>query len=313
LSLERGFKNYGPLVQERIPDPVKAFLGERARDWPGLTNRLVEVVNAWDLRVTGLLEGGWNSLVVLATADEGVVVLKLAAQPVDLAREASALTSWGDEIAPRVLRHDDRLGAMLMERLEPGTSFEWSSADDTAALVPLIGRIHKPLVGQRLQMPLLSELGDAELQTMLEHAQHKHHLIDADSMSMAFRLLHRLFGPTDATEHVLLHGDAVPPNVLWGRNGLGVIDPRPCLGDAAYDAGYWSVFSGYGADARSNAALLARELRLDEARVLAWAWGLAVNRLLQIIDSTYPAHASLCDQLRQFIAQTRAEVSDFGR
>jgi len=47
--------------------------------------------------------------------------------------------------------------------------------------------------------------------------------------------------------------------------------------------------------------------------VLAWAWGLAVNRLLQIVDSTYPDHATLCDQLRQFIAQAQSEVSAFSR
>jgi len=78
---------------------------------------------------------------------------------------------------------------------------------------------------------------------------------------MASGLLRRLFAPSDATEHVVLHGDAVPPNVLRAEDGLRVIDPRPCLGERAYDAGYWSIFSGYGCDARSNVALLARALR----------------------------------------------------
>jgi streptomycin 6-kinase len=130
---------------------------------------------------------------------------------------------------------------------------------------------------------------------------------------MASALLRQLFAPSDATEHVVLHGDLVPPNVLRAEDGLRAIDPRPCLGERAYDAGYWSIFSGYGCDARSNVALLARELSLDEARVLAWAWGLAVNRLLQIVDSTYPDHAALCNQLRQFIAQAQSEVSAFSR
>jgi streptomycin 6-kinase len=300
-------------VQERIPRSVEAFLGERAAVFPGLAGRLVEVVNAWDLRLTGLLEGGWNSLVALAAADEGVVVLKLAAQPVAMAREAAALAWWGDEIAPRVLRHEERFGALLMERLEPGTALGWAGAGDTAVVVPLMERMHRPLAGELLPLPLLSDLGDEELQTMREHAENKRRLVDADSVDMASGLLRRLFAPSDATEHVVLHGDAVPPNVLRAEDGLRVIDPRPCLGERAYDAGYWSIFSGYGCDARSNVALLARALSLDEAAVLAWAWGLAVNRLLQIVDSTYPDHATLCDQLRQFIAQAQSEVSAFSR
>jgi streptomycin 6-kinase len=298
-------------VQERIPRSVEAFLGERAAVFPGVAGRLVDVVNAWDLRITGLLEGGWNSLVALAAADEGVVVLKLTAEPPTMAREAAALRWWGDEIAPRVLRHDERFGALLMERLEPGTAIGWAGAGDTTVVVPLMERMHRPLDGEVLPLPLLSDLGDAELQTMREHAKHKRPLVDAHLVDMAAGLLRRLFAPSDATEHVLVHGDAVPPNVLRAGDGLRVIDPRPCLGERAYDAGYWSIFSGYGCDARSNVALLARELGLDEARVLAWAWGLAVNRLLQIVDSTHPDHATLCDQLRRFIAQAQSEVSAF--
>jgi aminoglycoside phosphotransferase (APT) family kinase protein len=154
-----------------------------------------------------------------------------------------------------------------------------------------------------------SDIGDEELQTMREHAEHKRHLVNTESADMALGLLRRLFAPTEATEHVVLHGDAVPPNVLRAQDGLRVIDPRPSLGERAYDAGYWSIFSGYGRDARSNVSLLARELRLDEARVLAWAWALAVNRLLQIVDSAHPGHATLCDQLRQFIADAQSEVT----
>jgi len=78
------------------------------------------------------------------------------------------LAWWGDEIAPRVLRHEERFGALLMERLEPGTALGWAGAGDTAVVVPLMERMHRPLAGELLPLPLLSDLGDEELQTMRE-------------------------------------------------------------------------------------------------------------------------------------------------
>jgi len=296
-------------VQRRIPRAVEEVLLERASAFPGLAGRFVEVVDTWELRVTSLLEGGWNSLVALVEADADVAVLKLAAHPCALAREAVALAWWGDKVAPRVLRHDERLGALLMERLEPGSAIGWVGATDTADVLPLVAHVHRPLAGEVLALPLLSELGDKELQTMRAHARLGRHLVDAPGVDMAHDLLSRLFAPTEASEHVVLHGDLVPSNVLRAHDGLRVIDPRPAVGERAYDAAYWSIFSGYGRDARSNISLLARELRLDEPRVLAWTWALAVDRLLQIVDSAHPGHAALRAQLRRFIRDTLSEVA----
>ncbi len=55
--------------------------------------------------------------------------------------------------------------------------------------------------------------------------------------------------------------------------------------------------------------VLARQSHLDKQHVLSWSWGLAVNRLLQIVDSTHPAHAPLVEQLRQFIDEARSDIT----
>jgi streptomycin 6-kinase len=255
---------------------------------------------------------GWNSFVVTAaTSEDVVVVLKLTAEREAIAREAAALGWWGEDVAPRVLRHDKRLGAMLMERLEPGAAIDWRSAADTAEIVSVLEGVHRPLVGARLPLPLLSDLGAEALEAVRKDAEQKRYLVDAEAADMARVLIRRLFAPTDATDHVVLHGDAVPVNVVVAHDGLRVIDPRPAIGERAYDAGYWSTFSGYGRGARSNVSILARRLRLDEQRVLAWAWALAVKRLLQLADSRHPGHGGLCDELRRFIAEVQGEVTAF--
>ena len=78
----------------------------------------------------------------------------------------------------------------------------------------------------------------------------------------------------------LVHGDLHPGNVLRGGPGHGVvaIDPRPCLGDQAFDAADWILASG-GSEAALQQRLgwLARHVDgLDAERAWAWSQVLAV-------------------------------------
>jgi streptomycin 6-kinase len=84
---------------------------------------------------------------------------------------------------------------------------------------------------------------------------------------------------------VLLHGDLHPGNVLIGGAGRGLvaIDPRPCVGDAAFDAVDWVFWAA--PDPRSWKARsreLAEALDCDGQRLWSWcaafAGGLAAGR-----------------------------------
>jgi streptomycin 6-kinase len=85
----------------------------------------------------------------------------------------------------------------------------------------------------------------------------------------------------DGGAPVLLHGDLHPGNVLDGgaARGLVAIDPRRCVGGAAFDTVdwvFWRVDEPSGWQPRSSA--LARTLGADPERV--WAWCAAVAALL---------------------------------
>ena len=68
---------------------------------------------------------------------------------------------------------------------------------------------------------------------------------------------------------MLVHGDFDERNLLWSRGGLVAIDPWPCVGDPAYDAGYWVHGNRRpGRRARLDALV---ELGFDRARVRDWA------------------------------------------
>jgi streptomycin 6-kinase len=77
---------------------------------------------------------------------------------------------------------------------------------------------------------------------------------------------------------VLLHGDLHPGNVLDGgaTRGLVAIDPRPCVGDAAFDAVDW-VFWGVDNPRgwQPHARQLALALGVEHGRLWAWCAALA--------------------------------------
>jgi streptomycin 6-kinase len=86
---------------------------------------------------------------------------------------------------------------------------------------------------------------------------------------------------------VLLHGDLHPGNVLDGGSGRGLvaIDPRPCVGDAAFDAVDWVFWMTDDPRAwRPRSRALADALGLDGERL--WAWCRAHVALLAAARAT---------------------------
>jgi len=77
---------------------------------------------------------------------------------------------------------------------------------------------------------------------------------------------------------VLLHGDLHPSNVLDGgaARGLVAIDPRPCVGEAAFDAVDWVLWAVDDAHAwESRSRELALALGVEHERLWAWCTALA--------------------------------------
>ena len=70
---------------------------------------------------------------------------------------------------------------------------------------------------------------------------------------------------------VLLHGDLDERNLLvCRRRGLCAIDPLPCAGDPAYDAGYW-VHGNRRPGRRARLEAIVAATGLERARVRDWA------------------------------------------
>ena len=77
-------------------------------------------------------------------------------------------------------------------------------------------------------------------------------------------------------QEVLVHGDFDERNLLWSTRGLVAIDPWPCVGDPAYDAGYW-VHGNRRPGRRARLEAIVAATGLERERVRDWAAVIGVH------------------------------------
>jgi streptomycin 6-kinase len=247
---------------ERVEETSRAFIarqfGAEGRSWlTQLPSILAEVAGRWELEIGPPLHGGLMSAVQLVTSADGTTaVLKVAGPWSPTENEVAALRIWGDGPTPTLLRADVAAGALLLERIEPATNGADATADDVASV---LRALHVP---PPAGLPSLRELVHERLETARRAGRQKHKL------DWALAKVAQL--EESPQPQVLLHGDFDERNLLWSASGLVAIDPWPCVGDPAYDAGYWVHGNRRpGRRARLEAILGATGMQHD--RVRDWA------------------------------------------
>lgn len=260
--------------------------GPEVAGWcAGLPALADELAGRWGLRLGQAWPRGGTSVVLPCESDDGEpLVLKLTPEPKIAADEATALAAWR-ACRHVVLLHDADLdhGALLLERVLPGTRLAdepdpWPLAD----VVPVLsGLWQRPApLGARSALPELRERADFVFEMTRRRLDSNPAVaarvppdVVAGSRSLAGALAGE--GPVR-----LLHGDLHPGNVLRGADGRGLvaIDPRPCLGDPAFDAVDWLLADGGGERAvRQRVDWLASRVEgLDPDRAWAWCQAMAV-------------------------------------
>ena len=132
----------------------------------------------------------------------------------------------------RLLAADDDLGAMLLERCKPGMPLRTlSECDQDVVISRLLRRLWRsPSTAHAFRS--LSYLTQYWTSETLAYAEH---WPDAELVGEGLRLFKEL--PRSATTEVLLATDLRAGNVLRAeREPWLVIEPKPFVGDPAYDA-----------------------------------------------------------------------------
>ena len=243
--------------------------GEQGRAWIAtVPDRLAAAAALWRLELGAELPGGLLACVVAATTADGRdAVLKLPSPWARGADEVRALRAWKGRGAPELLSEDPALGALLIERIRPGTHADDLEAGTVVTLV-LTLRVH-PYDGA----PPLGEIVARRIANAGSEGRSS-----PKRLAWAKAALERLeFEPPTA---VLVHGDFDERNILrCARRGVCAIDPLPCAGDPLYDAAYWIHGTGRpGRRGRFDG--LADALSLDRgerARLRDWCGVIAVH------------------------------------
>jgi streptomycin 6-kinase len=175
--------------------------------------------------------------------------------------EADALACWAGDGAVRILEHDRERRALLLERLVPGTcAWEVDEDEATRAVAGVLLRIGiEPPRGHPFR-----SLADAAR----EWAEELPEIRSAVEELLA-----------DQTPQVLLHQDLHGANVLRRGADWVAVDPKPLVGDPAFDVASLVRDRRPIHDRRvieRRLDVLADELGRDRERMRRWSWVHAV-------------------------------------
>jgi streptomycin 6-kinase len=205
-----------------------------------------------------------------ARGDGTSAVLKLGMPHMESEHEIDALRFWNGDPTVRLLEADDDLGAMLLERCDPGTALRARpESEQDLVIARLLRRLWRPPAASHAFRPLSAMTAHWSNETLTQAEAWP----DTGLVSEGLRLLKEL--PRNAPADVLLATDLHAGNVLRAqRDQWLVIDPKPFVGDPAYDATQHllNCAARLCSDPQGTIRRFADLLGLDYERVRLWTF-----------------------------------------
>jgi streptomycin 6-kinase len=213
----------------------------------------------------------WVAPVVLADGTEAV--LKVPMPHMEAEHEAEGLRFWDGDPTVRLLDADAEFGAMLLEGCRPGTALRTlPEPEQDRVIAGLLRRLWRRPATPHPFRPL-SVMTDAWGEETLRDAERWQ---DAGLVREGLRLMHEL--SRTAAEETLLATDLHAGNVLRAeREPWLVIDPKPFVGDPAYDVTQhlFNCYARLYADPDGTIGRFADLAGVDRERVRLWTFARA--------------------------------------
>lgn len=252
---------------------------------------MAELADRWSLSVGEPFGDGNVSLTIPVTREDGSpAVLKVNFPERETEHEADALAFWDGLGAARLLDRADDLGALLVEQLEPGTQL-WAVADEDEANTIAAGvlRTLRRDVAEEAPFSPLVEASARWAQEIPERWEGLARPFERSLIEELVAACHDLAGADSPS--VLLHQDFHGGNVLLSGDVWRAIDPKPLVGDPAFDAASLlrdrreALREDPRAErrVRRRLDLLSEALELDREQMRVWgvvhalAWGVDRN------------------------------------
>ena len=241
-----------------------------------LPDTVCELERRWSITVEAPIDTEETSCAWVASAaraDGGSVVLKLGMPHMEGAHEIAGLRFWDGRPTVRLIEADEDMGAMLLERCEPGTTLrELQETEQDVVIADLLRRLWR----SPAEPHPFSSLSDLMAHWSQEAVAQAARWPDAGIVRAGLRLFRDL--PRRRPADVLLATDLHAGNVLRAqREPWLVIDPKPFLGDAAYDATQhlFNCLARLRANPEGLIGRFADLLGVDEERLRLWVFARA--------------------------------------
>jgi streptomycin 6-kinase len=262
---------------------------------------------SWGLVIEDAYADPSYQLVFRATGQEGCqLALKVGVPRTELRDEAVALRLWAGRGTVKIVAEDPDRGALLLERIDPGTQLAHVAVDDDDAATVIGGKAFVRVAAageigpnedtsEARALPMLAIWADG----FRRYAQAfpDNGPIDRSVIARAASIFGALNLST-SSYHVL-HGDLHHHNIL--RSGPTdedwiVVDPKGVVGDPAFEAGAFlrNPVAAFGtgvngaARTRRRVDILVATSGIDRERMLDWAWAGTVLSAVWCIESDAP-------------------------
>lgn len=206
-------------------------------------------------------------------SDGSSAVLKIGMPHMEGEHEAQGLRFWDGQPTVRLLDANDDIAAMLLERCEPGTPLRTSPESGQDVVISgLLRRLWRAPAAPYSFRPLSAMTTYWANETLLDRKLWP----DAGLVRAGLALFEELARP--APGDVLLATDLHAGNILRSqREPWLVIDPKPFVGDPAYDATQhlFNCRERLRSDADRTIGRIAELLAVDARRVKLWTFARA--------------------------------------
>ena len=264
---------------------------------------LQRAVAAWKLRLGERLNGGHSGAWLYDCIDHAGATLVLKLFPPDdvggrlapaakAGWEAAALHVWQGRGAALAKAFDPVTGALLLERIVPGSHLPQSDPEAGARVAAeALAALHGAGVDAAWTFPNLADRFDG----LIGFGTPVSERYEPDAIGWQYLDAARAAGVglcAAGGPRALLHGDFLNKNLLRGPAGYVAVDPLPMLGDPCCDVGFFAASYRPAMHVERVACLTAEQLGYDAERAARWTAVWAVNEARETWRDDYDALAA---------------------